>query len=152
MPISCFLQHWISERVHFKVTSDLIYVKLQEWKQLRDLTVLGQGKVLEQDFRIFVYDIAFIVNEIALHINQLAFLIDRTAFCISAHYDVATSILIYTSDYIFNFKFLALVRKQLRDISTVLLHDMFMQFNVQLLIDKVSIHVNQVAMHIYPSA
>ena len=51
-----------------------------------------------------------------------------------------------------NLKFLSLVCKQLRDISTVLLHDMLMKFDVQPLINKVSIHVDQVAMQVNPSA
>lgn len=51
-----------------------------------------------------------------------------------------------------NLKFLSLVCKQLRDISTVLLHDMLVQFDMQPLVNKVSIHVNQVAMQVNPSA
>ena len=51
-----------------------------------------------------------------------------------------------------NLKFLSLVCKQLRDISTVLLHDMLVQFDMQPLVNKVSIHVDQVAMQVNSSA
>ena len=88
------LKHWISERVHFKVSSDLIDVEFQEWEQLRDLSVLGQGEALEQYFWVFVDHISLIVNEIPLHVDQPSLFVDRTALRVSAHYDVAFSVFV----------------------------------------------------------